>query len=316
MKKGILTAAKLIIVLLLLWGTSLLFKDVFMSDKSNMTLTNESIDFDVKKYAKYNNLNDEEKVIYNNLYSHSLNILEGKENTTQLSINNFAVDYKNISLDKTINAFKMDYPYLFWYSDGATINGEFYSNLVNIKIELNDYYRENKNDPYILNSILLKKAINSYEYAKIIANTEYEDINDKLNYYKDYILLNVEYDETAKENKLSGNLDLDSFMSGNFINVFDNDETTNVVCTGYSEALLLLCDLGGVNNCYYVTGTTSNEHAWNYVINNGEKYLIDLTNIEKGMLGYKNRLYLVEIPMDNKEYSLSLNGTTITYAEN
>ncbi|MBD5139035.1 MAG: hypothetical protein HDT24_06985 [Ruminococcus sp.] len=78
--------------------------------------------------------------------------------------------------------------------------------------------------------------------------------------------------------------------------VFDNDDTTNVVCEGYSKAFQYLCDLGGIE-CYTVTGemsggTGAGGHMWNIVVLGGVSYLVDITNCDEGTAGNPDKLLL------------------------
>ena len=85
------------------------------------------------------------------------------------------------------------------------------------------------------------------------------------------------------------------------IYVFDEDETTNVVCEGYAKAFQYLCDLtdfDGDVRCYTVDGkmdggTGAGEHMWNVVrMPNGKQYLVDVTNCDEGTSGYPDYLFL------------------------
>lgn len=65
--------------------------------------------------------------------------------------------------------------------------------------------------------------------------------------------------------------------------IFDGDESTDVVCEGYSKAYQLVLNELGINNIY-VTGTADGgtcewgEHAWNMVeLDDGQYYYVDLT---------------------------------------
>lgn len=87
------------------------------------------------------------------------------------------------------------------------------------------------------------------------------------------------------------------------IYVFDNDPTTNVVCEGYSKAFQYLCDLSEFESeeitCYTVTGTMRSGskgggHMWNIVhMDDGNNYLVDVTNCDAGSIGSPDKLFLV-----------------------
>lgn len=119
---------------------------------------------------------------------------------------------------------------------------------------------------------------------------------EKLIAYRDAICEAVTYNSFAAETV--------GYPYGNpwqLIYVFDEDETTNVVCEGYAKAFQYLCDLtdfDGDVRCYTVDGkmdggTGAGEHMWNVVrMPNGKQYLVDVTNCDDGTSGYPDYLFL------------------------
>lgn len=90
-----------------------------------------------------------------------------------------------------------------------------------------------------------------------------EDADDyqKSKYVFETLIDRVDYDKNAKDNQ-------------SIISVFLGGAT---VCQGYAEATAYLLDRLGVPSMV-VSGTAANEsHAWNYVILDGEGYIIDTT---------------------------------------
>ena len=84
------------------------------------------------------------------------------------------------------------------------------------------------------------------------------------------------------------------------IYVFDGDESTNVVCEGYSKAFKYLCDLSAFSDditCSLVTGTMAGgtgtgNHMWNIVAIGSSNYLVDVTNCDTGTVGVLDKLFL------------------------
>lgn len=106
--------------------------------------------------------------------------------------------------------------------------------------------------------------------------------------------------------------------------VFDENPNTNVVCEGYSKAFQYLCDLStfsGDIGVITVTGTMTGgtgagPHMWNVVhLNDGCNYLVDVTNIDEGTIGYPNQLMLVKSSSGNVDdgYSFITSGGMIAY---
>ena len=83
--------------------------------------------------------------------------------------------------------------------------------------------------------------------------------------------------------------------------VFDNDDTTNVVCEGYSKAFKYLCDLANITGVTCSTmsgtmdgGTGAGAHMWDVVnMDDGKNYLVDVTNCDQGTVGYPHQLFIV-----------------------
>lgn len=106
--------------------------------------------------------------------------------------------------------------------------------------------------------------------------------------------------------------------------VFDEDGTTNVVCEGYSKAFQYLCDLSeftGDIRCYSVTGTMvggtgAGEHMWNIVrMDDGENYLVDVTNCDTGTIGANDLLFLAGYTSGNAAagYTFACGDESIEY---
>ena len=116
---------------------------------------------------------------------------------------------------------------------------------------------------------------------------------DKLAGYWEAICTLVSYDEAAAEGNYF-DTDIDPWQ---LISVFDEDESTNVVCEGYAKAFMYLCDMTAFSEdvaCYTVTGTMNGEnHMWNVVEIGGKHYLADITNSDTGTVGEGGGLFLV-----------------------
>ena len=108
------------------------------------------------------------------------------------------------------------------------------------------------------------------------------------------------------------------------IYVFDGDESTNVVCEGYSKAFKYLCDLTWQDNspaieCSLVTGTMAGgtgpgPHMWNVVAISGSNYLVDVTNCDEGTIGSPNQLFLCGVSGSvNGSYTATAGSSSIIY---
>ena len=128
-------------------------------------------------------------------------------------------------------------------------------------------------------------------------NASKTDFN-KLTAYKDKVCELTDYnDDAADPDKEIGYGD-----PWQLIYVFDGDESTKVVCEGYSKAFQFLCDLSefsnGIIKSYIVTGdmeggTGAGSHMWNMVhMDDGKNYIADITNCDEGTIGAPDLLFL------------------------
>jgi len=130
----------------------------------------------------------------------------------------------------------------------------------------------------------------------IVADNSKKSDYDKLLAYRDAICALTAYNHGAADDPATpyGNPWQPIF-------VFDGDPATDVVCEGYAKAFKYLCDLTDFDGdiaCRTVTGamkggTGTGEHMWNVVrMEDGNNYLVDLTNCDDGTIGAPDQLFL------------------------
>lgn len=127
----------------------------------------------------------------------------------------------------------------------------------------------------------------------VVASADGLSDYEKLCRFKEYICAQVSYDDACAQ--ASG------YLPGHqMLNVFDEDDSTNVVCEGYSKAFKYLCDLADIE-CYLASGNltsgqTQEPHMWNIVTLGGKSYLVDLTNCDgdsnSRAVGYPDKMFL------------------------
>ena len=150
-------------------------------------------------------------------------------------------------------------------------------------------------DPTQPDTTKTSAAANAVKTAQSVVNNNADKSDyEKLVAYKNYICEAVEYNTAAANNENHPYGD-----PWQLINVFRGKP---VVCEGYSKAFKYLCDLTwtGTNpavKCYLATGTMTGgtgagPHMWNIVTIGGKNYLADVTNSDKGTVGYDGRLFL------------------------
>ena len=239
--------------------------------------------------------------------------------------------YDQLDLDfkRTVKALTADLPYdLFWFdktigytyssfSVGAkTVYGEYvlyFAGNATVKFSVAEAYRYG-NEQYQTDTDIIGSINYAIENAGAIVDEHREEDNyEKLVSYRQEICEAVSYNDEAASD--------DTMPYGNpwqLIWVFDGDPDTNVVCEGYSKAFKYLCDLSDFQNdisCIVVTGKMDGgNHMWNIVtMEDGENYLTDVTNCDKGSVGADDRLFLVGgTKVGGDSYRVTVNHTSRT----
>ncbi len=195
----------------------------------------------------------------------------------------------NESVMNIFNALLSDLPYdLYWFDKTS---GIYFSTLgVDFGIAFYVARAYRGADSWTANTKKTAAASKAATKAKAIVQ-EYESCSDykKLLAYKDKICSLVSYDYSIFNGAYYGD-------PWQVIHVFDGDSSTNVVCEGYSKALMYLCDLSrfqGDVACYTVTGyMDGGAHMWNIVSIGGKNYMADVTNSDSGTIGANGGLFL------------------------
>lgn len=151
----------------------------------------------------------------------------------------------------------------------------------------------------------------------VAANKDLPDY-EKLVAYKDAICDLTSYNHTAvDENWDYGN-------PWQLIWVFDEVESTKVVCEGYSKAFQYLCQLSSFSSSMIESrivsgwmsgGTGGGGHMWNVVsMDDGRNYLVDITNCDSGTIGNPDLLFFKgAIGSVTGGYTINCYGTDIWF---
>lgn len=157
-----------------------------------------------------------------------------------------------------------------------------------------DYSVNRVAETFATDSAKTKAATNAVETAKtLVASAATKNNYDKLDAYRNYICSLVSYNDSAASAE-STTVGINPWQ---MIYVFDQDNTTNVVCEGYAKAFQYLCDLStfiGDVECHTVSGTMDGgNHMWNVVtMEDGKNYLVDVTNCDSGTIGADKKLFM------------------------
>ena len=216
----------------------------------------------------------------------------------------------SIDLTRVVRSMLLDHPYeMYWYDKtaGAVQGGPLFGKrgdqlymrgTMTFSFSVAEEYAlaESEEDSYVVDPSTGAAVQTAVANAQAIAQAHAEESDlQKLTAYKDAICDRVSYNSAA-----SGG----GAPYGNpwqLVWVFDDDETTNVVCEGYAKAFQYLCDLSTFTrevSIFTVMGTMSGGtgaggHMWNVAAMEDDKsYLIDVTNCDAGTVGASDKLFL------------------------
>ena len=239
-----------------------------------------------------------------------------------------------LDFDLVIKALLYDLPYdLYWFDkttgntwDGLSYmskNGSFYiydyeNATMNVSFYVSaDYSQNGQSGTFVYNTSYGARAVTAAENARSVvdSNADKTDLH-KLQAYKKYICDHVDYNHDAVNNGAAYG---DPWQ---LVNVFDGDDSTKVVCEGYSKAFQFLCDESSFSGTSVISvsgmmagGTGEGPHMWNIVTMGGRHYMADITNSDAGTVGAAGGLFLngYTEKVSDQEYIYATAGGDITY---
>lgn len=227
----------------------------------------------------YSQLSDSAKLIYTELYKNKENLKTGTY-TVQfgdafkdiLSQENGSDKLKE-EYQSAIEAFTYENPDVFYLDvTKMYINIEMIKRLFTTKY--NVYINSYQDSNYLAEPFYSKENIDECQAQieivrdKILSNIEGKSTVDKIRYIHNYLIDNVQYDQTVQKD--------------NIYNIYGALVLKEGVCEGYAKALQYLLSSAGIENII-VTGTATNNngetenHAWNYVKIGNAWYALDVT---------------------------------------
>ena len=203
----------------------------------------------------------------------------------------------NETMSRINTALLADMPYeMYWYDkvSGVSAMGLFGADCKVVYLQLSFHVSDNYQgaEAFTVDCADARAAATAAKNsAAIVAGYGVRSDYEKLVGYKNEICDLVTYNYDAA---YTGNFSLDN-DPWQLIYVFDGDETTNVVCEGYSKAFAYLCEqtaFDGDIYCITASGQMGGPHMWNIVSIEGKSYLVDVTNSDAGTVGVDGRLFL------------------------
>ena len=260
------------------------------------------------------------------------NFMSGS-NFSEATTNAYKTKLKSIDIQALLNRLLSQAPFeLYWFdkthtnafslafSIGGSGNATSGSVSVSVTVKMivsKDYAPSGAIGGYTIDSAKIQK-INA---AVINANQVVTDNAGKTDYeklvaYREKICELVAYNNDAA----TGGVPYGDPWQ--LIYVFDGDDSTNVVCEGYSKAFKYMCDLSAFSDditCSLVTGTMAGgtgagNHMWNIVAIGSSNYLVDVTNCDTRTVGAPDKLFLCGVAETEagKIYTAHV-GSGVTY---
>lgn len=266
------------------------------------------------------------------------------ENGKKVLVSNYPNQIQNnyVNPSKIVNALLADCPFDFYWYDrnkgykfeyeyGVDSEDKSMATVTSLTFKFyvaTEYAAGSTEGTFTADSTKLPAATGSLDNAqKVVAENENKTDYEKLVAYRDYICDAVTYDIAVAS--------VSEYQQ--MLNVFDDDNTTNAVCAGYSRAFQYLCELTdwtGDVVCYSMTGTlkegtdgTAESHMWNVVgvegiscptgvsLHDGN-YITDITNCDTGAIGEDGGLFLDQHVINaNLSRLSSLRNMTLTVGD-
>ena len=227
-----------------------------LQSKLQTGATGAELNFDQFIYPYYAMLSDTQKLIYKQIYA---NALEGKKSFAPVTEIHYA-DVKD-----TFEAVCNDHPELFWmetsYSSKYLKDGQ----CIEISLQYNGLAEDLEKAEKEFN----EKALEIIEPAKLLEGAEAKE-----KYVHDALIEKVSYNINASINQSA-------------YAALVNGES---VCAGYARAFQYIMQQLGVP-CYYCTGDSGGEHAWNIIKISDNYYHVDVTwdDTEPSTYNYYNK---------------------------
>ena len=261
------------------------------------------------------------------------NFMSGS-NFSETTTNAYKTKLKSIDIQALLSRLLSQMPFeLYWfdktytnafslaYSIGGSGNATSGSVSVSVTVKMivsKDYAPSGAIGGYTIDSAKIQKINAAVTNAnQVVTDNAGKTDYEKLVAYRQKICNLVSYNSTAANNTSTPYGD-----PWQLIYVFDGDDSTNVVCEGYSKAFKYLCDLSAFTNditCSLVTGrmaggTGAGPHMWNVVAIGDSNYLVDVTNCDDDTIGAPYQLFLCGVTEIEaaKKYSANV-GSGVTY---
>lgn len=260
----------------------------------------------------YEQLTDNEKLFYDAFDKHYVDMVDG---VTGFSVI-FSVEQEGLSTKDCVNKWadtmkpgsvvtrasmaylNLDHPEVFWIdveklvaSTSFTGNydagvGKFIGS-AKISVKLSSAYENYYVEPYTSKQEVIKDYYNIIRTVKEVNAAVGKDASDyeKILYFNNWICAHNSYNP---ELELYGTVKPIAYTVASGLLYGDGEDVSKYpVCMGYTYALMLFCREAGID-CNMLTSET---HAWNGVVLEGKRYIVDITFNDAAKEAYENGGY-------------------------
>ncbi len=208
----------------------------------NIDNTYDEYNFDSEFYPYYGLLDNENKKLYRQIYYNILNY-------NNVFVPNIVVNKNDVSM--VIDSVMYDHPELFWIDNNYSYKFNVIGKCLQISINFNDTIKNIEDNKNLFNDSANKIIEEALKYSTDLEREKY--VHDKL-------VSMLVYDE-------------DSSINQSAFSALVNHKS---VCAGFSKAFQYIMQKLSIP-CYYVTGDSFGNHAWNIIKIDDHYYNVDLT---------------------------------------
>ncbi len=226
---------------------------------------------------------------------------------------------------KIMQALLADYPYELYWFDKVTggmgwsfgvMKQDGKARLTSLTAKMAvavDYARTGAIGTYEVNEMPARVTAAASRIEDIVSQNANRDDLSKLKAYANVICALVAYNHDA-----AGDSNTPYGDPWQLVYIFDGDDSTKVVCEGYSKGFKYLCDLSDFDGdvaCELMSGSIpSGNHMWNALhMPDGHVYLVDLTNSDGGSAC--NERYFLKACKDRTGAGFTCGTLTYTYSK-
>ena len=235
----------------------------------------------IEKYANYYNLSKEEQKIYRVLRRRAVDIINGRNLSSVVNVSGLFIpkeEFKPGIIAKILSHLEEDYIFeMVWFdktrnNSYKVIENDGYITSVLVYMGVGPEYCGEGD--YRIKWDAIKKACKANKAAvDVVTRGQKHTDYGKISFYINYVKSNAAYDFVLDS-------EVDGYTNAyKFVNVFNDNYGTKIVCEGCSKALKYLCDMSEFDSDVECIIATGQHHMWDIIkMDDGKNYIFDMTN--------------------------------------